>query len=128
MTKPQSEVWKKRSFPYVPMNDRDPKPRSKSITEIRGPYYASVTPTYTKELLEPPNPNGAYGHYTYGLSGFSNVIFDFQGADGVIGIHGTNDPSSVGKDVSHGCLRITNDAIDMLAKRLPLGVPVEIDE
>ncbi len=81
---------------------------------------------FTKELLQPPDPNGAYGHYTYGLSGFSNVIFDFNGVDGVIGIHGTNDPSSVGKDVSHGCLRISNDAIDMLAKRLPLGVPVEI--
>ncbi|MEY2424740.1 MAG: hypothetical protein QOI61_312 [Actinomycetota bacterium] len=81
---------------------------------------------YTKELLQPPDPNGAYGHYTYGLSGFSNVIFDFQGVDGVIGIHGTNDPTSIGKDVSHGCLRISNEAIDMLAKRLPLGVPVEI--
>jgi lipoprotein-anchoring transpeptidase ErfK/SrfK len=81
---------------------------------------------YTKELLQPPDPNGAYGHYTYGLSGFSNVIFNFQGVDGVIGIHGTNDPSSIGKDVSHGCLRISNEAITMLAKRLPLGVPVEI--
>lgn len=82
---------------------------------------------YTKELLQPPNQNGAYGHYTYGLSGFSNVITSFEGGDGVIGIHGTNDPSSIGKDVSHGCLRVSNDAIDMLAKRLPLGVPVEID-
>ncbi|MGO9007244.1 MAG: phosphosulfolactate synthase, partial [Beijerinckiaceae bacterium] len=52
MSKPQSELWTNRSFPYVPMNDRDPKPRSRSITEIRGPYYAAVTPTYTKELLE----------------------------------------------------------------------------
>lgn len=81
---------------------------------------------YTKELLQPPDPNGAYGHYTYGLSGFSNVIFNFQGVDGIIGIHGTNDPSSIGKDVSHGCLRISNEAITMLAKKLPLGVPVEI--
>jgi lipoprotein-anchoring transpeptidase ErfK/SrfK len=82
---------------------------------------------YTKELLKPPNPNGAYGHYAYGLSGFSNVITSFEGGDGVIGIHGTNDPSSIGKDTTHGCLRISNDAIDFLAKRLPLGVPVEID-
>jgi lipoprotein-anchoring transpeptidase ErfK/SrfK len=81
---------------------------------------------YTKELLQPPNPNTVYGHYAYGLSGFSNVIFKFAGADGVIGIHGTNDPSGLGKDVSHGCIRISNDAIDMLAKTLPLGVPVEI--
>ncbi|HVT78015.1 MAG TPA: L,D-transpeptidase [Acidimicrobiales bacterium] len=81
---------------------------------------------YTKELLQPPNPNTVYGHYVYGLSGFSNVIFHFEGGDGVIGIHGTNDPSGLGKDVSHGCIRISNDAIDMLAKKLPLGVPVEI--
>ena len=82
---------------------------------------------YTKELLQPPDQNGAYGHFTYGLSGFSNVLTNFAGGDGVIGIHGTNDPSTIGKDVSHGCLRISNAAIDMLAKRLPLGVPVEID-
>jgi lipoprotein-anchoring transpeptidase ErfK/SrfK len=81
---------------------------------------------YTKELLQPPNPNTVYGHYAYGLSGYSNVIFKVQGGDGVIGIHGTNDPSGLGKDVSHGCIRISNDAIDMLAKTLPLGVPVEI--
>ena len=82
---------------------------------------------YTKELLQPPTPNGPYGHFAYGLSGFSNVLTSFGGGDGVIGIHGTNDPSSIGKDVSHGCLRVSNDAIDLLAKRLPLGVPVEID-
>ena len=82
---------------------------------------------YTKELMQPPNPNGAYGHFAYGLSGFSNVITSFQGGDGVIGIHGTNDPSSIGKDMTHGCLRISNQAIDFLAKRLPLGVPVEIN-
>ncbi|MEM1391081.1 MAG: phosphosulfolactate synthase [Pseudomonadota bacterium] len=48
----QSDIWKDRSFPYVPMNEREPKPRTKSITEIRGPYYNAVTPTYTKEVLE----------------------------------------------------------------------------
>lgn len=81
---------------------------------------------YTKELFQPPDPNGPYGHFAYGLSGFSNVLTSFRGGDGVIGIHGTNNPSTVGKDISHGCLRITNEAIEMLARRLPLGVPVEI--
>ena len=81
---------------------------------------------YTKELLQPPNPNTVYGHYAYGLSGFSNVLTSFAGGDGVIGIHGTNDPSGLGKDVSHGCIRVSNDAIDKMAKALPLGVPVEI--
>jgi lipoprotein-anchoring transpeptidase ErfK/SrfK len=91
----------------------------------------SETPTpgghyYLKELLQPTNPNGAYGPYAYGLSGFSNVLSDYAGGDGVIGIHGTNDPSALGKDVSHGCIRMSNVGITRLAKVLPLGVPVDI--
>ena len=91
----------------------------------------SDTPTpggtyYTKELIQPPNQNTVYGHYVYALSGFSDVLFNFDGGDGVIGIHGTNDPSVLGTDVSHGCIRISNEAIDKLAKTLPLGVPVDI--
>ena len=81
---------------------------------------------YVKELLEPPDPGGDYGPYAYGLSGFSNVLTSFNGGDGVIGIHGTNDPSSVGRDVSHGCIRLRNADITYLARRLPLGTPVRI--
>ena len=81
---------------------------------------------FIKELLQPPNPHGPYGPYAYGLSGFSTVLTDFAGGDGVIGIHGTNDPSSVGKDSSHGCIRMHNDAIKDLVAVLPLGTPVEI--
>lgn len=91
----------------------------------------SSTPTpggkyYIKELLKPPNPNGAYGPYAYGLSGFSNVLNDFAGGDGVIGLHGTNDPSTIGRDVSHGCIRLNNDDIRALVAMLPLGTPVHI--
>jgi lipoprotein-anchoring transpeptidase ErfK/SrfK len=81
---------------------------------------------YIKELLQPPDPNGAYGAYAYGLSGFSNVLEEFNGGDGVIGVHGTNDPSSIGQDVSHGCIRVTNDVITEMSGYLPLGTPVEI--
>jgi lipoprotein-anchoring transpeptidase ErfK/SrfK len=81
---------------------------------------------YTKELLRPPDPNGAYGPYAYGLSGYSTVLTSFNGGDGVIGIHGTNDPASLGRDVSHGCIRMSNTGITKLAKILPLGVPVQI--
>jgi hypothetical protein len=81
---------------------------------------------YLKELLKPPNPNGDYGPYAYGLSGFSNVLTTFNGGDGVIGIHGTNDPSAIGHDVSHGCIRLRNADITYLAQRLPLGTPVRI--
>ncbi|HZC98812.1 MAG TPA: L,D-transpeptidase [Actinomycetes bacterium] len=43
----------------------------------------------------------------------------------MIGIHGTNDPSGLGKDVSHGCIRMSNTGINKLARILPLGVPVQ---
>jgi lipoprotein-anchoring transpeptidase ErfK/SrfK len=83
---------------------------------------------YIKELLKPPNPNTVYGPYAYGLSGFSDALESFEGGDAVIGVHGTNDPSGLGKDVSHGCIRMPNDQIIKLVEeiKLPLGVPVEI--
>jgi lipoprotein-anchoring transpeptidase ErfK/SrfK len=91
----------------------------------------SSTPTpggvfYIKELKQPPDPNGAYGPYAFGLSGYSPVLTDFNGGNGEIGIHGTNEPSSVGKNVSHGCIRVSNADITRLAKMLPLGTPVQI--
>lgn len=83
---------------------------------------------FIKELLRPPDPNGAYGPYAYGLSGFSNVkeLANFEGGEGTIGIHGTDDPSSIGSSVSHGCVRMRNEDITKLAGILPLGTPVEI--
>jgi RNA polymerase sigma factor (sigma-70 family) len=87
---------------------------------------------YTKELFQPLDragnldPGGPYGPYAYGLSGYSEVLFDFAGGDGQFGIHGTNDPSLLGRDVSHGCVRMSNAGITKLAQTLPLGVPVEI--
>ena len=83
---------------------------------------------YLKELLQPPNPDGTYGTYAYGLSGFSTVLSSFNGGQGVIGIHGTNDPASIGKDVSSGCIRMNNEVIARLVNDigLPLGTPVEI--
>jgi lipoprotein-anchoring transpeptidase ErfK/SrfK len=81
---------------------------------------------YTKELYKLPTASGPYGPYAYALSGYSDVLTDFAGGDGVIGIHGTNDPSAIGHDVSHGCIRMSNAGITKLAQTLPLGVPVEI--
>jgi lipoprotein-anchoring transpeptidase ErfK/SrfK len=81
---------------------------------------------YTTELLKPPSANTVYGAYAYGLSGFSETLQSFNGGPGQIGIHGTNDPSSIGKRVSSGCVRLRNEDITTLAGILPLGVPVEI--
>lgn len=87
---------------------------------------------FITELFQPLDASGRlytdgpYGPYAYGLSGFSEVLFDFAGGDGQFGIHGTNDPSGLGRDVSHGCIRMSNAGITLLAQTLPLGVPVDI--
>jgi len=41
-----------RAFAFLPMNERPPKPRSRGITEIRGPYYAPVGRRYLEDLFE----------------------------------------------------------------------------
>ncbi|MCX7703244.1 MAG: L,D-transpeptidase family protein [Planctomycetota bacterium] len=43
-----------------------------------------------------------------------------------LGIHGTNDPTSIGKDVSEGCVRLTNEDVDELANTIPLNSKVII--
>jgi lipoprotein-anchoring transpeptidase ErfK/SrfK len=39
-------------------------------------------------------------------------------------IHGTNDPTSIGKPVSSGCIRLTNDDVIDLYNRVTLGAKV----
>ncbi len=82
---------------------------------------------YLVELIQPPDPNGDYGPYAYGLSGYSNTLTSFNGGPGQLGIHGTDDPAGIGTQVSHGCIRMSNADITQLAKILPLGTPVQIN-
>ena len=87
------------------------------------------TPTgdyYITELLKPDDPGGAYGPYAFGLSAFSDVLKTFAGGPGVIGMHGTNNSSSIGRAVSHGCIRLTNPSITKLAENMPVGTPISI--
>ncbi len=110
------------------------------LTVFQGPDVVRVetigigtagTPTpggrwYTTELLRPPRSDGPYGPYAFGLSGFTGTADGPAGSFGQLGLHGTNDPSTLGRNVSLGCIRMSNDAISALATQLPLGVPVEV--
>jgi lipoprotein-anchoring transpeptidase ErfK/SrfK len=82
--------------------------------------------TYLWELIRPDNPSGAYGPYIFGLAEFSEAYSVFNGGDAQIGIHGQDEPWSVGHPVSHGCVRVDNGVITQLAGLLPLGTPVTI--
>jgi lipoprotein-anchoring transpeptidase ErfK/SrfK len=92
---------------------------------------APATPTprglfYVTQLLRPPDPNGAYGPFSFGLSAHSRVLKEFAGGNGQVGIHGTNQPWLIGRSLSHGCIRVANGPIRRLARVLPLGTPVWI--
>jgi lipoprotein-anchoring transpeptidase ErfK/SrfK len=83
---------------------------------------------YTTELIAPPNPDGDYGPYAFGLSGHSEKLTTFNGGPGQLGIHGTNEPTAIGKKISHGCIRLKNDDIKALVDLgMPLGTPVIIN-
>lgn len=64
------------------------------------------------------------GPYAFATSAHSNVLYSFMGGDGMVGLHGTNAPGSIGRAVSHGCIRIGNADITKLALMLPLGTPL----
>jgi len=83
---------------------------------------------YTTELIHPTVPDSVYGAYAYGLSGYSDTFTEFNGGPGQLGIHGTNDPATIGTNVSHGCIRMRNSDITMLVEsiKLPVGVPVDV--
>jgi lipoprotein-anchoring transpeptidase ErfK/SrfK len=85
-----------------------------------GEYYI------TEALTVPSFQRAAYGPFAFGISGHSNVYTTFGSGDGTIGIHGTAESDSIGKDASHGCIRLSNDGITKLIHQVPLGTPVEI--
>jgi lipoprotein-anchoring transpeptidase ErfK/SrfK len=86
------------------------------------------TPTgdfYVVDRVKPSNPKGAYGAMALGLSAHSDTLSEFGNGDGQIGIHGTNEKNSIGKNVSHGCVRVPDNLTDALSG-VPLGTPVVI--
>jgi lipoprotein-anchoring transpeptidase ErfK/SrfK len=78
------------------------------ITSIPHPTW------YTKGRTVPPGPANPLGTRWLGLSqkGY--------------GIHGTNVPSSIGKNASHGCIRMRNRDVEQLFTMVAVGDVVEL--
>lgn len=66
--------------------------------------------------------NPAYGPYAFGTSDYSTLT-DWIGG-GIVGLHGTNEPSLVPGDPSHGCIRLHNRDILRLSKLVSIGTPL----
>lgn len=82
--------------------------------------------TYLWELIKPDPAGGPYGPYIFGLAEYSDAYTVFNGGDAQIGIHGQDEPWSIGYAASNGCIRLPNDVVTRLAGILPLGTPVTI--
>jgi lipoprotein-anchoring transpeptidase ErfK/SrfK len=63
----------------------------------------------------PANPMGA------------RALYLFQGSkDTLFRIHGTNQPEYIGEAISSGCIRMTNEDVIDLYKRVKMGTPVVV--
>jgi lipoprotein-anchoring transpeptidase ErfK/SrfK len=86
------------------------------------------TPTgryYVNQRLVPDDASGPFGPGAVGISAFSNVLTGWtQG--GPVAIHGTNEPWSIGRAVSNGCIRLPNATLRRVFALAVAGTPVII--
>ena len=80
---------------------------------------------YVRERLVPPTKNTIYGVFAFGFSAYSPTLTDWPGG-GIIGMHGTNQPSLIPGRISNGCIRVRNGNISRLRRLMSLGTPVVI--
>jgi lipoprotein-anchoring transpeptidase ErfK/SrfK len=67
------------------------------------------------------------GPWVLGTSAYSDVLHQFGGGPGQIGLHGrTGLPGPLGTAASHGCVRFSDRAIAWLARRAKAGTPITI--
>jgi lipoprotein-anchoring transpeptidase ErfK/SrfK len=102
----------------------------KLVLISRAAVGSSATPTppgryYVNQRLVPRDASGPFGPGAVGISAFSPVLTGWaQG--GPIAIHGTNEPWSIGRAVSNGCIRLPNPMLRRLFRQALAGTPVLI--
>ena len=83
------------------------------------------TPTghfYVQVRFVPDDP--FLGVFAFETSAYSKLS-EWPGG-GVVGIHGTSAPWLLGQAVSHGCVRMSNEAALVLKRLVPVGTPITI--
>jgi lipoprotein-anchoring transpeptidase ErfK/SrfK len=86
----------------------------KSYPVAVGSLLTPTPPGTFRIINKSRNPGGPYGTRWMGLS------------KPHIGIHGTNNPSSIGQPASHGCIRMQNHDVEELYDLVPIGTAVKI--
>lgn len=91
--------------------------------------WPSWTPTKNMIRRQPKK----YARYAGGVPGGPNnplgarALYLYKGnRDTYFRIHGTTEPSSIGRSVSNGCIRMINEHVKDLYERVPLGTRVVV--
>lgn len=102
--------------------------------DIKRLYYTSlqnINEGYPVAVGKPstPTPTGVYKIITKvinpgGMLGSRWMGLDIP--DGPYGIHGTSDPSSIGREISNGCIRMYNQDAEELFNQVRIGTSVTI--
>lgn len=126
--KNQSEI--KRYPVAVPKSNFYSLPqKGKIIKIVYDPWWYPTTKTrryffekkgkFLPEAIPPNSPLNAMGKVKL-------IILFENNLKAPVRIHGTNDPSSIGKRVTRGCIRLRNEDILELGKIIEKYLPIEI--
>ncbi len=126
-------TYRVRSRIVVDLSERSLRLYRSGTIELQTPVAvgASATPTpqgryFVNERYELPDARGPFGPAALGISAHSDVLQHVWVEDGPIGIHGTNEPWSIGRAASHGCIRVANSVMRRLFRLAPAGTPIVV--
>src|SRR5204863_9798671 len=96
---------------------------------VRGATGAPSSPTPPGDYVvtdRVPFSGGALGTFAFGISGIQPHLAAGRSGGNQLAIHGTDEPWSIGRSVSAGCVRVSEWALDRFRPLLRLGTPVVI--
>jgi lipoprotein-anchoring transpeptidase ErfK/SrfK len=99
----------------------------KVLFRAPGATGAPYTPTPVGEYFvtdRVPFSGGSYGTFAFGISGIQPRLPAGWTGGNQLAIHGTNNPSSIGRSASAGCVRVSEATLDRLIPLLRYGTPV----
>lgn len=102
---------------------------TRQLTLYEGEKVAAVFPCAVGKRST-PTPHGAFAIKRKAKdwgNGFGTRWLGLTVPWGIYGVHGTNNPGSIGRAVSHGCIRMHNRDVEALFNKVSEGTPVVIE-
>ena len=99
---------------------RTPRGMYEVVRKVKDPVWTKPDWAFIEEgkPIPPPDSPSRRDYDTLGK-------YAFHLGDRIM-LHGTNDPRSIGKKVTHGCIRLPKDMLERMWKEVSVGTPVFI--